>query len=93
MISISTFSGSIGIKLTYSAGILFGIQNPSCVPFPHGVTVATGRRQFNNPSAPPVVDKVKSVWLALSRHHCTAVFSWVLCLFDAVSACTHLTIS
>ena len=37
MIFILSFSGSVGIKLTYSAGILIGIQNPSCVPFPHGV--------------------------------------------------------
>ena len=42
MILILTFSGSVGIKLTYSAGILIGIQNSSCVPFLHGVASTRG---------------------------------------------------
>ena len=46
MILILTFSGSIGIRLTYSAGILIGIQNPSCVPFPHGVVAVVLNRVF-----------------------------------------------
>ena len=31
------FSGSFGIYSTYSVGTLSGIQNLSCVPFPHAV--------------------------------------------------------
>ena len=44
MILILTFSGSVGIKLTYSAGILIGIQNSSCVPFLNGVTTQSRRK-------------------------------------------------
>ena len=33
----SAFSGCLGIRLPYSAGILIGIQNSSCVPFQCGV--------------------------------------------------------
>ena len=60
MIFILAFSGSIGIKLTYSAGILIGIQNLSCVPFLHGVRKAQP------------ADKKKSEWrlvLLLTMFH------------------------
>ena len=58
MIFILAFSGSVGIKLTYSAGISIGIQNSSCFPFPHGVcsveklsTCRTCGRRWSAPRA------------------------------------------
>lgn len=40
MILIFAFPGSFGIRLTYSAGILTGIKNRPCVPFPPSVLIA-----------------------------------------------------
>ena len=46
-ILILAFSGRVGIKLTYSAGILIGNQNSTCVPFWCGVS---GQENTNSQS-------------------------------------------
>ena len=92
MIFILAFSGSVGISLTYSAGILIGIQISSCFPFPHGVSCYKSNIHLKTSKIPHGYHDSLAVWLVqtlslIDTRGCVQWWNCMLCTWGYSIQC------